>query len=228
MIDSETDLQHLFEAEELHPDLAMYLNKSNSFQVLQHPLIYQVPYMQISNKLLNLRYAKAREQIANALQNKLWKSVIFLHERPYRFEALNKVASQLGDEYWSIVSDVWTDSENIWQNLAGWKSIWSDKRPGRESVMDEDEISTLQLMPDVMEVYRGTNVRAAIKGLSWTIDRSKAEWFARRYARNNTKMFLATGTVSKVNVLAYFSCRNENEIVVMPKNVQNINVNVIT
>jgi hypothetical protein len=43
-----------------------------------------------------------------------WCTYIWLHERPYRVEALQDIAFNLrGREYWEMVSHVWSDSENI-------------------------------------------------------------------------------------------------------------------
>ena len=58
-----------------------------------------------------------------------------------------------------------------------------------------------------------------MKGWSWTTDPDKAEWFARRFAVRGKECFVAEGTVSKQYVIAYFTGRNESEIVVDPRRV---------
>jgi hypothetical protein len=48
--------------------------------------------------------------------------------------------------------------------------------------------------------------------LSWTTDKEKAEWFARRFAIA-TQPLLVRGTVAKKDVMAVFLGREESEVV---------------
>jgi hypothetical protein len=115
---------------------------------------------------------------------------------------------------------VWTDSDNIWQEITNWKRLWASGRPGRDVVMDEDEREALAAMPDEITVYRGTTNKKGIRGLSWTLDRDQAVWFARRYTQiKNGNGVLTTGTVQKKDVMAYFTGRNEQEIVALPTKI---------
>lgn len=67
------------------------------------------------------------------------------------------------------------------------------------------------------------------KGLSWTIDQSKAEWFARRFAMltHLGQPRLMEGIVKKKDVLAYFNGRKEKEIVVDPANVRSMKATAV-
>ena len=57
------------------------------------------------------------------------------------------------------------------------------------------------------------------------VDKAKAEWFARRFAGGEGRTpLLVEGTVSKKDVLAYFSNRGESEIVAFPEDVHVENV----
>jgi hypothetical protein len=61
-----------------------------------------------------------------------------------------------------------------------------------------------------------------VRGLSWTADKKKAEWFAGRFPTLNDKGFVASGWVRKDDVLAHFIGRQESEIVVLPDKVQDV------
>lgn len=73
------------------------------------------------------------------------------------------------------------------------------------------------------EVFRGVAGRGRnrrVRGISWTLDIGKAEWFATRYELPNQAIY--TGLVSESHILAYTNARDESEIIVLPENVRHI------
>jgi hypothetical protein len=119
-------------------------------------------------------------------------------------------------EYWKNVGSVWTDSENIWQSYDTWRTLWEKPRAGKRFAMDTDERKKLALMPSDITVYRGVNGKGISKrrkntGMSWTLDRDKAEWFSMRWGQEPHQIL--TGTVEKKDIHAFFEGRNEAEIV---------------
>ena len=60
------------------------------------------------------------------------------------------------------------------------------------------------------------------RGLSWTIDKSVAEWFARRFGHDGDKCYVFTGTINKKDIFALFSSRNEKEVVCDYRKIKNI------
>jgi hypothetical protein len=74
-------------------------------------------------------------------------------------------------------------------------------------------------MADVIEVWRGVDKKKAVKGLSWTIDRVRAERFACRFS--DTPL-LVRGLVRRQDVLAFITERKEDEIVARRVKVQEI------
>lgn len=86
-------------------------------------------------------------------------------------------------------------------------------------VSDCDERPTGELT-----IYRGTFGDDPRNGLSWTLDASKAKWFARRGARG-----LAAGpptvwqaTVDAAAILGYFVERDEAEIIADPATLRGV------
>jgi hypothetical protein len=158
--------------------------------------------------LVNSRYRSVKAAAESAKENGNWSTYINLHERPYRPDALAKcVALGLSDSgYWRLVGEVWTDSENIHQCLKRWRKLWSSNKLGRDSCMDEKERAALADLPDCFGVWRGTAHQQSVKGLSWTTDKEKAEWFARRFAIA-TQPLLVRGTVAKKDVIGLHPVR---------------------
>lgn len=52
-----------------------------------------------------------------------------------------------------------------------------------------------------------------VKALSWTLDSEKAEWFAHRFDEDGA---VYEAKIDKAHVYAFFSSRNESEVIVDP------------
>lgn len=74
---------------------------------------------------------------------------------------------------------------------------------------------------DTVTIYRGVKVNNYC-GLSWTIDKNVAEWFARRFGHNGDKCYIFTGIINKKDILALFNSRNEKEVVCDYRKIKNI------
>lgn len=217
--------------EALDPELARYRNRVNDqMEAIQHPLVYAVPYMPgMEDGRLNGMLRQKKKVIAEYEAEGNFSAIIsVVYERAYRLDALLRYAERIEDDcnFWDTVGGVWTDSENIHQSYDEWQDILHTLRPRRECIMDEDEREALAALPDTLKVYRG--VRAldgdydGLEGFSWTLDRSQAVWFARRWAGVNDgeTAVVYTGKVAKADVIAYFSGRGEKEIVALPEHVR--------
>jgi hypothetical protein len=123
-----------------------------------------------------------------------------------------------------MVARVWINSNNIYQNLAGWKRLWSGKIPNREMAMNENERSCLATMPNLIRVWRGMYSKKSINGLAWTFNAERAEWFANRalLLGGRKKSFVASGLVAKGDVYAIFLGRRESEVVTERVNVETV------
>lgn len=214
---------------ELHDDLKGHVHKSQAFggDMLHHPLVIVPILSPISIPAANKTYEAKVKAAREALAKGDWERYVFLHERPYRFGALEEAVNDgLDDDptlYWKIVGRVWTDSENIHEHFDAWHELWSREMPGRELAMNDEERAALAALPDEFPIWRGVTHRDAVPGLSWTTDRSRAEWFARRFSSmEGKKPILASGRVRKADVLAHFLGRAEDEIVVLPERVQQV------
>ena len=196
--------------EPLHPDLEDHLVTTDFGRMVHHPLIIEI---MPRPAMVNYRYAAKRAAVDQATADGDWRHVVWLHERPYRLDAFMSVSDRLDDDdYWSLLADLWLDSENIWQNLDQWRQLFESTRPG--SPMTADENAALDAMPDPIPVYRGGIEDRNEYGLSWTTDRERAEWFAVRMASDDDVAVVLEGMVARQDVVAYFTGRGEDEIVV--------------
>jgi hypothetical protein len=89
-------------------------------------------------------------------------------------------------------------------------------------VSDTDDRLTGELT-----IYRGTFGDDPSRGLSWTLDESKARWFASRGARgvprDRSTQTVWRATVDAADLLGYFTGRDEDEVVVDPACLRELN-----
>ena len=211
MSQQEKLLQHLMEIiEPLHPDLIPYFEADGALGAqVRHPLVYQVPLW--SNGSANAYYLQKKKDLEKAIAEKNFNQIIYLHERPYRLQAFIQIAPQLSDtKYWSILSGIWTDTENQWQNLEQWTELLSANRSSRHYLMDESEVQLLNSLPEFVKIYRGCVKGLNEDGLSWTLDKAKAEFFANRFSKEG---IILEREIPKSEIIAVLLGRGESEVI---------------
>lgn len=214
------DISELWnKAEELHPDLLAYMEQLSFGPAIRHPLVFAVPYFDRMNAVYNEQYRERSKAVDTAKREKNWNRVLAFHERPYRLEAFLEFCDDLTDkEYWEIVAWLWTDCENIWQNRITWEEIF--ERKNRHLIFSPENQSAFDALPDIVCIWRGHS--GSQFGMSWTTDKAVAEKFARRFGQPSKKLGakVTEGECYKKDILAFFTDRDESEVVVLPENVE--------
>jgi hypothetical protein len=202
--------------EELDPELQLYFSESNGFPMIRHPLVYSIMHTPMQNAYVNAQLKQKQEACEKAIANKDWFRFINMHERPYRLQAFQECEYAMDDkQFWEELGSIWTDSENIWQNKSEWEDyLWSD-RPDREYMMDENDREEFEKLPQTFTIYRGYTKGKNEDGFSYSLDKSKAEWFAARFG--GSKKDVKTVVANKKDCLGYFNNRNEKEIIYLGK-----------
>ena len=118
------------------------------------------------------------------------------------------------------VYSIWTMQENFYRcGMCKGKLIKmmkiAEKSPLFQS--DIDDLSD----EGTVTIYRGVKVNN-YRGLSWTVDKSVAEWFARRFRDNGDKSYVFIGRINKKDILALFSSRNEKEVICDYQKITNV------
>lgn len=193
----------------LDPELEAYMVDGPFGRFLQHPLIQDM-MPDATPGLVNRRYRHALAQLQLAEEKEDWDRVIFLHERPFRAEKLYELHCEGVELPAKIYTDVWIDSENIWQHMEEWRDMLSDLKFRGERLGE-----SIEELPETLTVYRG-GIKKNQGGFSWTLDRDKAVWFAQRFLRPGQRGIVTEATVTKDQIVGYLTSRNESEIVVDP------------
>lgn len=220
--ESASAFQNMFAPEPLNPILEPYIYTTKSgITMLNHPLVQSIFHVPAMNGVVNRQYSQKMKILAEVINKRDWDSYVFLHERPYRSRALRGIMHKVPpDQYWPLVRSVWIDTENLWQWGSLKRTLLLAKKPLRDLLMNDAEREMLRGMDEVTPlIFRGFSPPGRSRGWSWTFDRDKAEWFARRYADEGTAR-VAIGEVDTKDIIAYFEGRNEWEVVVDPITVR--------
>lgn len=200
--------------EDLLPELLEYvIDHPRLGKMIKHPLVFSMMHHDMMNAMMNEQFRAKTQACKEALEKGDFARYIFLHERPYRFEAFSSVAPRMKDkEYWELLSEAWIDSENLWQNLPQWKKLLKSTRKGREHFMTPEERKFLEELPEVATIYRGYEPGKNREGLSYTLDEDKAKWFSTRFSKTGK---VHTRTIKRSKIFAYLAGRDESEIIVL-------------
>jgi len=220
----------------LHRDLRAWLYTSGALggQSLKHPLLFDVFYNPSNNARLNEIYRIKRKEADKLLKQRKFSSYVWWHERAYRLDAFVGVMEELDDkDYWELLANIWSDSENIHQNFLMWRDcLEAEDRSSRELFMsEEDRVRLAELhLAETVTIFRGYCVSEGREGMSWTLDHDRAAWFASRFAgaiERSDCCEVAHATIKAENIIAFVSARGEDEIVALPEDVQVFKIETI-
>ena len=169
-----------------------------------------------AKKDILMRY---QEMLQNA---KSLDTIFLLIRKPYRFVFLKFIEGYLDlDEFSQWLGYVWTDSENPSQdvNVSLQEAVKMFQRANKKCLMTDEEFAFFQNLPDEFTVYRGVATGRNPHGLSWTNKLATAVWFSERW---DSSGIIRKGRVKKKFVLAYFNRRDENELVISDRNIEDL------
>lgn len=188
--------------------------------MIKHPLVNDVFFM--SWKMANRQYTAKRERYREALAEKDWHQALFWIERPWRLTYLaswwkrRKIARE---ELADLLEWAWVDAELPSQ--FGWMPLTLFRATGFISDMDGKDSELDFLLPkQECVIYRGAAAEMR-DGLSWTKSAQKAAWFAQRFSVvYGGRVWRATVTPDRI--LGIFLGRGEEEVVVDPRKLKDI------
>ena len=107
------------------------------------------------------------------------------------------------EEFAREVATEWQSAEMPGSNLKAWiTSFRIAAASGGGYVTDTDDPSR-----ERRTIWRGETSPRYARGMSWTLDRDRAEWFARRFAANHGSPRLYEAVIERDAVLGYFTGR---------------------
>lgn len=165
--------------------------------------------MEKVNKLQDV----SKDFVWNAYDAAIGKQLIRLEATPSAIVYFSRVCDNLTDYgYWFYLSTLWV-SYSGWSDLNLWKELFSSNRPKRKtSIMKPSELKQFKKLPPVITAYRAHRENET-DWISYTLNLTTAKRFARE--RNVTKV--SKYLIKKKDVLALFTRRGEDEILLIDK-----------
>lgn len=141
----------------------------------------------------------------------------------YFFDYISELLSP--QDYSQLLASTWINSEyaNCDANINKKELLKHFQNADKQYLLKEEELKVLQSLEDKVTIYRGVTPynKNNIKALSWTLDFDTARWFANRF-RSKGKVYSAT--IDKSHIYAYFNGKNESEVIVDPKFIEDIKI----
>ncbi|MEI7780340.1 MAG: hypothetical protein WCJ18_00270 [Planctomycetota bacterium] len=171
---------------------------------------------------------EAESQRVAALMKGKYEDFVWLHGKRDRLSAFVQINQLLDNkEYWSLLGRVWRAADVYFSELSLWRDILEDPLRGYgEFFMVQPDRKFFELSPakgglaPIFTVYRGFGREGGEDGFSWTMNRDVACGFAQRFRHSDDiGPWVATGTISRKDVIGYMHKEGEREIVCLPENV---------
>ena len=150
-----------------------------------------------------------------AYRRRDWDQYLALQDHGSRLYAFVRIEARLdGPDYWRLFREVWTMTElpHLEGDLV--PALLGKHPEDRRAIMAEAERAYLDGLGEVLRVYRGVGSRD-YKGVSWTLDHGRAVWFAQRFPGSDPCVL--HGHITKADVIAYLTDRQEDEILCLPE-----------
>jgi len=139
------------------------------------------------------------------------------------FLAISKILK--GKLYWYALKEAFTMSDNLYNYRVDLKEVFLCKEPNREYLMNKKERDFLAKLPEQITIYRGMTLQEKESnnfGISWTLDKNIAVFFANEYQRNYSTNYLQKTihelTINKNELIAFFNERKEKEVIYISNN----------
>lgn len=192
--------------------------------VVQHP-IFESGISYVNNKMTDIMTPEGFAAVAKRVEEDIDKiddafgCVNILRQSYYlTFLKFAKESLSLTD-FSMLLGRFWTEEENPNGDVnvpVSLSARWF-KSTDKQALMYDDEYKTYKDLPETFTVYRGVTPGRNPDGMSWTRALSKADWFSRRFGDG----YVLEGIANKKDVLAFFSRRGEEEVVIEAKKVKN-------
>src|SRR5690625_112443 len=171
-----------------------------------------------------INFDKLKREIKNlALQKDDIFSILMWADSFSRMQAFLLFKDQIEDTalYWKALREAYQNSDNLYHLKYEVSECFLSNKPHKDQLMNEEELALLSSLPDQLKIYRGMTVSEADSkeyGISWTLDKKVAEFFAFTYGRNletnDQDKTVVSLDIHKDQIQAIFNGRNEKEIII--------------
>jgi hypothetical protein len=138
-----------------------------------------------------------------------------------RFQVFIELIPKLkGKSYWYALRNAYDMADNLLKYSKIIKECFLKDEPQKEYLMTPEEIEYLKNLPEEITIYRGMSKEEFNQktfGISWTLNKEVAEFFAnnnlRNHHTNHLKKVVHEIRINKSEVIAFLNDRKEFEII---------------
>lgn len=201
--------------------------KAEGFNVCQHPYISTPVINSIdTNRPFNIfqdaeEYHRWQEQFKEEIISRKNVYSVFSLIRPaYKMTFFKYINQYLSDkDFAETLAVSWAahgGTEIPEAELESWF-----KKADKQYLMSKREQKKFNELPEQVAIYRGVSPQYKY-GLSWTLDKKVALWYADKYKRKEACVYECI--VNRKDILCYFDTRNEAEIIMLISNLRKYDV----
>ena len=138
-----------------------------------------------------------------------------------RFQAFLAIKCLLNNkQYWIALRNAYEGSDNLYEYRHDVNIAFTAEEPMREFLMNKSERNYLDSLPERITIYRAITEKELEHGsfgVSWTLNKKVASFFAKKYTRNYSTNHLSKTIhqlqIYKSEIIAFFNGRKEFEII---------------
>ncbi len=165
-----------------------------------------------------------RKYRADLLQKQNYLDFLSTFEHNEMVKAFIRIRKTILDDalYWQCLHWVYTNKEvRLSDRKTFWLECFSANRGKREEFMTAaEDRRAFEQLPDQLTIYRGYQNKRYRTGLSWTLLKKMAVWFAYRWSEGTPRV--VSGSISKADVFGYTNERKEQEIIADPSKITDL------
>lgn len=180
--------------------------------------------------LLLHRIRKQQNLYNDYFEDEDWDSIYALLHKSARLMWLEENKDEFTDEqaYYEFLKDAYVDAEFPMSGFDSYEDLlimfYHFDNP--QLMMDKEEKAYFDKLPNTIKIYRGLNIKEGEEldneniGLSFSLDKEQAIWFAKRFNVQGNTPTLIEAEVDKENIMAIILNRGEEEVLVNPSYIR--------
>ena len=170
-----------------------------------------------------------KQELDKAIEQQNWDKVFMLIEKPFRLNWLEENIDLIKDDkqYYNFLKDAYMMTEFPMNGFSNYHDLLDlfYARENSKLMLDKDELELLNSLPNEVKIWRGVKVDDVLDddniGLSFTLNKDKAIWFAERFSQAGvSQAILIEAVVKRDDILSIFLNRDEEEVIVNPEDIK--------
>ncbi|WP_099369859.1 hypothetical protein [Sphingobacterium sp. 1.A.5] len=137
-----------------------------------------------------------------------------------RFDRFLDIYTDLEDNRFYALMNAYVSSDNLYEYRDEIKDIFSRFQGQTGNFLNNDDAEYFNQLPDQITIYRGMTVEefeGGEYGVSWSLKKEVAEFFANTYGRNfstvDSQKIVVERTINKKDVITFNNERKEFEVI---------------